>query len=336
MSASKNMDIEHKRKIVAILRILEQVGKPVGSITISKHLADNGIDLRERMIRYYLEVMDQQGLTKNLLRRGRIITEQGRKELNVALIIDKVGFINSRIDELAFQMNFDDSTMSGSVILNLSIVNTDNIKIVQEIIKDVICAGLGMGSFYQIAHAGESIGNLSEKVPDKHIAIGTICSVTINGILLRHGINMHSRFGGLLQLHEGSPVRFSQIINYNGSTIDPLEIFIKGKMTTVIKTAKNGTGSIGASFREIPIRALPAAKVVIDKLEEIGLGGVLMIGRPNQPLLDIPVSTGCVGLIVAGGLNPVAALEESGIATVNHSLHDICDFEQLQMIESIS
>ena len=57
--------------------------------------------------------------------------------------------------------------------------------------------------------------------------------------------------------------------------------------------------------------------------------------KPNQPLLDIPVSTGCVGMIVAGGLNPIAALEESGEVTVNHSLHNLCEFDRLQSIESI-
>ena len=59
-----------------------------------------------------------------------------------------------------------------------------------------------------------------------------------------------------------------------------------------------------------------------------------MLGKPNQPLLDIPVSTGHVGIIVVGGLNPIAALEEEGIATVNTSLHDLYNFDQLQPVES--
>jgi len=329
------VDLDHKRKIVAILSVLANAGRPMGSITISQRLAQKGIDLRERMIRYYLELTDKQGLTENLHRRGRIITDKGLKELDIAVVIDKVGFINSRIDELAYQMNFNETDMSGTVILNMSTVETDDPEQIIKLTTDIMAVNLGMGSFLQITQAGQTVQGSPEKVPKNNIIIGTICSITINGILLRHGIHMTTRFGGLLDLSEGRPFRFSQIINYDGTTIDPLEIFIKGKMTSVIQAARTGTGSIGASFREISIAALPDTTAIIKRLEKIGLGGVLMIGRPNQPLLDIPVSTGCIGLIVAGGLNPIAAIEETGLATVSHSLHNLGNFDQLTHIESI-
>ena len=329
------MNINKQRKIAAILSVLKESGKPIGSNIISERLIGMGFDLRERMIRYYLNLTDEKGMTKNLGRRGHVITDRGRKELDVAVAIDKVGFVNARIDELAYRMDFDESSMTGAIIMNMSTIETNSPQHVIKLVTDIMTAKLGMGAYLQIVRAGETIENTTEKVPDNHIIIGTVCSVTINGILLRHGIHMSSRFGGLLELNEGIPVRFSQIINYNGSTIDPLEIFIKGKMMSVIQAARTGTGSIGASFREISIAALPDVKRIIENLEKIGLGGVLMIGRPNHPLLDIPVSTGCVGIIVAGGLNPIGALEESGIATVNQSLHNLRNFNQLAHIETI-
>ena len=55
----------------------------------------------------------------------------------------------------------------------------------------------------------------------------------------------------------------------------------------------------------------------------------MMIGKPGRPLLDIPVSEGRVGMIVAGGLNPIAAVEESGIATENVAMGSLFEFEQL-------
>jgi HTH-type transcriptional regulator, global nitrogen regulator NrpRI len=330
------MDIDKKRKMVAILRILNQAGKPIGSDGISAQLYKLGFDLRARMVRYYLNLTDEKGMTKNLGRRGHIITDLGRKELEVGVAIDKVGFVNSRIDELAYQMDFNEVDMSGSVIMNISTIQVYYENQIVKQINYVLQNKLGMGRHIWIGHPGQNMPNRSKPVPKNHIAIGTICSVTLNGILLRHGITMNSRFGGLLEIHEGAPVRFSQIIHYDGTTIDPLEIFIKGKMTSVLQATQTGTGSIGASFREIPIVALPDALAVIKKLEKIGLGGVLMVGKPNQPLLDIPVGIGHVGLIVAGGLNPIAALEESDIATVNRSLHNLCDFSQLQSIDTIN
>ena len=48
------MDIEKRRKIAAILRVLGNADHPLGSSAISRKLADRGINLRERMVRNYL------------------------------------------------------------------------------------------------------------------------------------------------------------------------------------------------------------------------------------------------------------------------------------------
>jgi len=329
------MNINKKRKTIAILRILQQVDKPIGSASISEKLKNSGVDLCERMVRYYLTQTDQEYLTENLGRRGHVITDQGRKELEVAIAIDKVGFINTRIDELAYRMNFDERNMKGNLILNFSEIDKAHYDLAMEKVALVMKANLGMGRFLLIKREAAAPDDSPESRPNNNLTIGTICSVTINGILLRHSVNMTSCFGGLLEIHKGVPVRFRQIIHYNGTTIDPLEIFIKSKMTSVNQVARYGTGCIGASFREIPLAAWPAVKTIINNLEQIGLGGILMTGKPNQPLLDIPVSTGRLGIIVAGGLNPIAALEECGVTTISRSLHDLCDFDKLQSIDSI-
>jgi len=36
-----------------------------------------------------------------------------------------------------------------------------------------------------------------------------------------------------------------------------------------------------------------------------------------------------VGLIVAAGLNPVAAVEEAGIPTENRAMASLCEFDEL-------
>ena len=151
----------------------------------------------------------------------------------------------------------------------------------------------------------------------------------INGILIHAGIPVTSRFGGLLEVYEGEPYRFTEIIHYDGSSLDPLEIFIKGKMTSVSEAVRTGRGRIGASFREIPSSALPQMRKLVKQLEGIGLGAILAVGKPNQPLLDIPVVEGKAGIIVAGGLNPMAAVEESGIRTENLAMGTLLDFSEL-------
>ena len=130
-------------------------------------------------------------------------------------------------------------------------------------------------------------------------------------------------------MEEGAPQRFTQIITYDGSSLDPLEIFIRGHMTSVGEVARTGSGMLGASFREVPMVALPEVQRIIHESEQAGIYNVLSLGLPNQPLLDIPVAQGRVGLVVSGGLNPIAAVVEAGIAVSSAAMSTLCPFEEL-------
>lgn len=325
------MDIDAQRKIALILRILSDGGSSMGSKKIARELAAKGVDLQERMVRYYLEQMDGLGFTENLGRPGRRLTDLGREELDSAVAVDRVGFVSARVDQFAYRLSFDPERAEGTVLLNISFLPAGQLNKAKSIARKVISAGLGMGRLMVIAKSGDAISG--HAVPKGSVGFGTVCSVTLNGVLCSHGIPVVSRFGGLVEMNGGEPVRFTQIINYDGTTIDPIEIFIKGKMTSVNDAAQTGTGIIGAGFREIPVAALPRVREIIAKLDDIGLGGVLMVGLPGKPLLDVPVSQGRVGLIVAPGLNPIAAVEEAGIPTENRAMAVLCEFSELRPLD---
>jgi repressor of nif and glnA expression len=318
------MDLETQRKVAAILRVINDAGGALGSPRIARELGVRGIDLKARMIRYYLDQMDDLGFTENLGRRGRRLTESGKRELESAVAVDRVGFVSARVDQLAFSLSFDVTTGNGTVILNASTVPVAEEKRARSIIGKVLHSGLGMGRFTIVAGPGDRLAGTT--VGNDKVGIGTVCSVTLNGVLCSRGIPTTSRYGGLLEMRDGRPERFTQLINYEGTTIDPMEIFIKGKMTRVRDVVRTGAGTIGASFREIPAAALPAAREAIAELDEIGLGGVLAIGVPGRPVLDIPVPSGRVGFVVAAGLNPIAAVHEACIPTENHALAALVDF----------
>ncbi len=142
------------------------------------------------------------------------------------------------------------------------------------------------------------------------IGVGTVCSLTLNGVLLKHGIPTNSRFGGLLELADKKPIRFVGVIMYDGTSIDPLESLHPGRMTNYMGAIKTGNGRIGASFREFPAESRDTVEHLCEKLKRIGLGGLVTIGKPGQSVLDIPVSEGRIGAILIGGLNPVSILEE--------------------------
>jgi HTH-type transcriptional regulator, global nitrogen regulator NrpRI len=321
------MDSPHHRKVVSILNILYEADRPLGGTRIAQQLQQSGYDLSQRTVRFYLKKMDNDGLTQNLGKRGRAITPKGTNEVKSAFVIDKVGFVAAKIDTLTYQMDFSLRKLKGKIILNVSAFDAKYLnKAIRQIVP-VFRAGLGMGRFIFWRPAGKKIG--IKAIGEGKIAIGTVCSVTINGVLLKEGIHTTSRFGGLLELHNGRPLRFTQVIHYNGSSLDPLEIFIKGGMTSVREAALTGNGRIGASFREVPAVALQRVEKIRNKLDAIGLGGILIIGKPGRPLLDIPVSDGRVGMIVAGGLNPLAAVQEYGIPTENVAMETLFDFGEM-------
>jgi repressor of nif and glnA expression len=93
--------------------------------------------------------------------------------------------------------------------------------------------------------------------------------------------------------------------------------------------AKHNSGKILASFREIPVVSINEAEILGKKLSGKGLGDLVLFGKPNQPLLDIPVGVDKVGMIVVGGLNPVAAVEESGIPTETMAMSTLFDYSKL-------
>ena len=321
------MDIAGQRKIATILRVLADAGKPIGSIRMAAELKLLGVDIKHRMIRYYLAETDRTGLTRNLGRRGREITEKGRRELSRAVAVDKVGFVAARVDELAYKMSFDLDARRGTIIINVSTVPKAEFARAAELIARTLDAGLGMGRHVALDLAAD---DLAGRVPQKdRVALGTVCSVTFNGVLGVAGITTASRFGGLVELKGGRPLRFTELISYEGSTLDPLEIFIQGRMTSVREAVETGSGVVGASFREMPAAALPRAMEIFDKLAAVGLGRPLVIGRPSQPLLDVPVPQGRVGFVVAGGINPLGAVEEAGIATESHAMAALCEFRRL-------
>ena len=327
------MSEKTEKKRLAILRVLHEGGKPVGSSKIAERLLAAGHEISERTVRFYLKEMDREGLTENLGRKGRLITQRGLQELGSARIIEKIGFLAAKIDQMTYRMSFDLSTRSGTVVVNISVVDKSELAEAAPLVKNVFAAGYAMGRLVTLFLPGERIGDVT--IPDGMIGLGTVCSITLNGVLLTHGIPTYSRFGGLLEVQNYEATRFVEVIHYSGTTLDPLEVFIRSRMTDYLGATENGNGRIGASFRELPAESRDLVTELAHRLKEVGLGGFMTIGWPNQPLLEIPVNQGEVGAIVIGGLNPAAILEEKGIKTQSRALAALAEYERFFHYEEL-
>jgi hypothetical protein len=316
------------KTILSILKVLDkQPDKIIGSREISRRLKLYGVELTERTVRYHLRILDERGFTKVFGKKGRMIMQKGKEELSQALVSEKVGFVVSKIETLSYLTNLDIEKMEGNIILNISYFPEKNLKEALQIMKPVFLSQYIMSDKVVMHRGGEKIGDII--VPKGQIGFGTVCSVTINGIFLKAGIPVASKFGGVLQVENSVPSRFTGLISYEGSSLDPLEIFIKSRMTDVIGAIKNHNGKILASFREIPVVSIKRAEELSGMMKEKGIGGILSIGNPNQPLLEMPVTMDKAGMIIVGGLNPIAALEEAGIPTVSKAMSTLYKFSDL-------
>ncbi len=313
-----------------ILKVLHRLGRPAGASQMAELLRGWGVDLSERSIRLHLLRLDREGLTQLQSRRaGRILTAKGKAELEQGDVMERMGFIAGQIDELNYRMGFSLRAGMGTLVVNTTLLAARDEVAALDIVRPVFAARLGMGSRLLMLRAGATYDAARAAiVPRGKIAMVTICSVTLNGILLKEGIPVTSRYGGLLEFRNRLPARFVELLEYGGTTQDPLELFIRAKMTSVRACERMGNGRVGASFREFPSVALPAVLKIRDQLRLLGLDGILAVGVPNQPLFGIPVGEGRTGLVVLGGLNPAAALEEAGVASENRSLAGLLEYRQ--------
>jgi len=321
----ETQDVE--RKVFAILKVLGDSQEALGARIIARRLKDLGIELGERAVRYHLKLMDERGLTRLVGRDGRLITGAGMEELKSALVRDKVGFTISRIELLAFRTDFDLDRHTGLIPVNVSFFSQENFRKALTAMGPAFKAGLCVSDLVAVAHEGETIGELI--VPQGKVALATVCSIVVNGSLLKAGVPMDSSFGGILQIKNHEPMRFVELIHYAGSSLDPSEVFIMAKMTSVAEVAGSGDGKLLANFREIPALCRPIVEEVIAKLNRAGLGGVLLMGNTSEPVCEIPVELNRIGMVLLGGLNPVAAAEEAGIEAENRAMSTVMEYQDL-------
>lgn len=318
-------DVE--RKILAILKVLSESSQPLGSVNIARELERYGVSLSERAVRYHLRITDERGYTQPKGRDGRMITPEGLEELKMALAPDQVGFILDKLELLAFETTFDPLKKTGKVPVNTSLIDKYSFRKALSAMQGAFESGMCVSELVATAAEGEKLGSVV--VPAGKIALATVCSVVINGVLLKAGVPINSRFGGVLEIKDRQPRRFIAVINYSGTSLDPSEQYIRAGMTAVGEAVRTGNGKILANFREIPAPARAVVEERIAVLKQAGISGVYIFGNTSEPVCQIPVGLNRVGIVLMGGLNPVAAAVESGIEIESVAESGLVDYEQL-------
>ena len=245
----KPEDIE--RKVILILKILNESSEAVGARVIARKMSEQNVQLSERTVRYHLKLMDERGLTKLVGRRdGRAITRLGMDEISNARVQDKIGLSISRIDVLSFRTTFSLKKMHGLTPVNVSFFPQDQFKKALAAMKPVFKKNLAVSSRVAIAPAGKYLGDIV--VPEGKVGLATICSILINGVLLKHGIPIDSKF---------SLENYNRIIQEEDlAKKEELEkIFcqdLKNRIDETAKYIRPNEGALDFAFMFIPAEAI--------------------------------------------------------------------------------
>jgi len=106
-------------------------------------------------------------------------------------------------------------------------------------------------------------------------------------------------------------------------------------MTDVQGVIRKGEGKVIANFREIPAQCQPLVEKVINQLKKAELGGLIMMGNVSEAVCGIPIGLNRVGVILLGGLTPVAAAVEVGIEVENHAMSTLLEYESLTKFQEL-
>lgn len=242
-------------------------------------------------------------------------------------------FIISRIENMMHEVTFDPIKRKGKIIVNVSIVDESDFKKVLGLIKQAVHSGLSVSPYIEILRPGEKLGDM--KIEKGKIGIATACSITIDGVLLKAGIPVKPRFGGVVEIHDGSPLRFTDLLAYDSTTIDPLDVLMSQELTSVAEMIDTGSGKILANMREAPMAARDRIEEVLDSLVEAGFSCILEVGEPNNDILGVQVGRDKLGIVVIGGTNPMALVQEHGISISTQEMSVLLDIEEMGHIDEL-
>jgi repressor of nif and glnA expression len=191
----------------------------------------------------------------------------------------------------------------------------------------VYAAGLNVGPYVRIIEGGESFNGVS--IQKGCSGILTICSITIDGVLLKAGIPVKPVCGGIVQVTEKIPIRFTEILRYDATTLDPLDVLMSQELTSVLQMINTGSGKVLASVREVPMAAKNHLENLLSDLMEAEFKGILEVGEPNSDLLEMHVSRGHIGVAIIGGINSMAAARESGVEIQTNAISGLTDIRDM-------
>lgn len=240
-------------------------------------------------------------------------------------------FTNHRIEEYALKVTYCPEDDTGKIIYNLSLIESRDLEFALTTMREAHKRGITISDRVLVAGPGEQIDGYT--VPDGRYGICTMCSITLDALLLQRGIPANPIGGGIVEVARRVAQRFTSMILYRDTTLDPLEVLISQGTTSILDVMRHGNGNILANIRECHMEAEQLLGTVLDELTAMGFSGILDLGAPNVPLLGVPVSPQYVGVAMVGGTNATAAIREAGRPVTIRALKGLIDIREMGYLD---
>ena len=146
---------------------------------------------------------------------------------------------------------------------------------------------------------------------------------------------MRPKGGGLIEVTEREPTRFTDMLMYWATTIDPIDVLTAQGLTDITGMMRSGNGRILGNLHEAPMLTRDIIEEVLDLLSQVEFAGVLELGEPNVNVLGISVERDHLGIALVGGTNLIAAVRESGIKVEHESISDLTEVSEMKHIEDL-
>ncbi|AEH06146.1 DUF128 domain-containing protein [Methanothermococcus okinawensis] len=220
----------------------------------------------------------------------------------------KIMPVLSKMLSMLHKVNYDMESERGNVLVNTAYINRKYEEEVLDALKE--------------CHKSKTVisDRIGMEIKGDKIIINTLCSSTIDGIFVKYGVPIIPYYGGVLELGKN---RFIDIISYEGTSLDPHEVFFN---------RVDGKKTILSGVRKVPMAARDS---LINIAEKLNWPGILEIGKPNNDICGIKVEKGMFGFVSLGGINPFVIIKNKGIPIEIEALHGIKEYSELVPLKEL-
>lgn len=268
-----------------ILRLIKEEG-PIGSINLANLMQQRGYSIKGRTIRLTLAELDEANLTKKIPGSGRLLTPKGEAELERGDVRGRHDQIRAQITNLATQVTYDPYENVGDIVVGAARIR-----------RNEIDRALNLLQRFADSRFGPLPINL-EDGPDDTIDLIVPSNITLDGVLLQHGIPSEMTAAGIVEYQprrrvekadegpdfeddRGGFVRYIDAISGETSSMDVLSLLIEAGRTNVDLLLQEEDCHLIVDNREIPINRFEAGKEIASVLRD-ALGGVVDLVRPRE------------------------------------------------------